>query len=223
MRGYLNNLSSIAVTSLLLSSALQIEHVPSRVKAQTTQEHTNSAKWQEFSTQAGGFSVSLPGKPKQETEAIQQSGAGTLNNFFVELQYGAYGVSYADFPNIPSQLDAKQVDDLLNSVRDGVVGKNKLLKERNITLNGYIGREIEFGSAGLNYKIRIYLVKQRLYQQIAVLASPKLVANSDTDRFFNSFKLLAPVAQATTKPTSITDSKICKGIPTKPKRYVRQC
>ncbi|WP_052672210.1 CHAT domain-containing protein [Aliterella atlantica] len=193
MRRHLNNLSLLAVTSLLLLSPIQLKNLSSIVQAQTIQERTNSAKWQEFSTQEGGFSVLLPGKPQQETKPIEP-GSGTLNNFFVDLKYGTYGVSYADFPNASNQLDPKQVDDLLNSVRDSAVGKGKLLTDRNITLDGYKGKEIEYVSAGLTYKTRIYWVKQRLYQQIVVLANPKLAANSD--RFFNSFKLLAPTVAA---------------------------
>ncbi len=191
----------IASTLVLSSSFLLIKSNNSSVQAQT---NINSAQWQQFTVREGGFSIFLPRKPKETIEPVGMgAGAGTLHNFFVELQNSTYGISYADFPNISGDLNAQQINDLLDSVRDGVVGKGKLLKERSITINGYVGKEIEFVDVDkLNYKTRIYWVKQRLYQQIVVSPNPRLILAQDTNKFLDSFKLLAISAQQG-KPTLI--------------------
>ncbi len=200
MHHYINKFSRLilaATLSFSSSSFLLINSNNSSVQAQT---NINSSKWQEFTVQAGEFSVLLPGKPRETTESIgMEAGAGTLHNFFFDVKNGTYGISYADFPNTPSNFNSQQIDELLKSVRDSVVGKGKLKRERSITINGYVGKEIEFVDLeGLTYKTRIYWVKRRLYQQIVVSADPKLILAQDTNRFLNSFKLLVTqVPQAT--------------------------
>ncbi len=197
--------SIITVTLLLSSSLLVVNSNNSSVQAQTNV--TTSFKWQEFTVKEGEFSVLLPGSsPRATTESVgMDAGEGTLHNFFVDTKDGGtYGVSYADFPKLPGNFNSQQIDELLKSVRDGVVGKGRLLKERPITLNGVVGKEIEFvDSNQLNYKVRVYWVKQRLYQQIVVYKNPKLILSQDTNRFFDSFKLLATQpAQATATPVA---------------------
>jgi hypothetical protein len=204
MHIHINKFSRLIVASTLVlsSSFLLIKSNNSSVQAQT---NVNSAQWQQFTVRAGGFSVFLPRKPKETIEPVGMGvGAGTLHNFFVELQNSTYGISYADFPNISSDLNAQQINDLLDSVRDGVVGKGKLLNEHSITTNGYVGKEIEFVDVDkLNYKTRIYWVKQRLYQQIFVSTNPKLIVAPDTNRFLDSLKIALPQApQAITPPPS---------------------
>ena len=194
MKLYINKFGrSLIFTTLLLSSysALFINSNNFSVHAQTN--INVASKWQEFTTKAGGFSILLPNKPKESTKDLgTEAGAGNLYSFFVELKDVTYGVSYADFPDLPSNFSPQQINELLVSVRKGVVDKGKLLKERNISLNGYLGKEIEFLDVdGLTYKTRIYLVKQRVYQEVAVFKNPKLLLSQDTDKFLNSFKIIA--------------------------------
>ncbi|MBW4663971.1 MAG: tetratricopeptide repeat protein [Chroococcus sp. CMT-3BRIN-NPC107] len=202
--------SIIAITLILsCSSLLLINSNNSSVQAQINLN--SSSSWQEFTAKAGGFSILLPSKPREDIQPIsEEADSGTLHNFFVDTKDGTYGVSYADFPNIPSNFNSQQIDELLKSVRDGVVGKGKLLKERRITLNGYVGKEIEFVDLNkLNYKVRIYFIKRRLYQQIVVSANPKLIVAQATNRFLDSFKLIASqIPQAKEPPAAREDSAV---------------
>ncbi len=212
MHRYINKFSRLVIATTLLLSASSFLLIKNNNSSVQAQPNANSAaKWQEFTVKAGKFSVLLPGKPRENIESVGMgAGAGTLHNFFVDTKDGTYGVSYADFPNIANSLNAQQIGELLKSVRDGIVGRGKLLKERQINLSGYAGKEFELVDLDkLHYKVRVYWVKQRLYQQIVVSANPKLILSTDTNRFLNSFKILANQApQATTKPPANANSEL---------------
>ena len=151
--------------------------------------------WQEFKSVPGGFTVQMPGTPKDQTQSVAQAtGDLTLHNFTVEDGNNAYIVSYVDFP--ADDFARSDADTVLDSTVNGSVssGKGALSSKSTITLGGYPGRLAEFTTAAngqlpaTSVKGHYYLVKERLYQVLAIAPQGKLPA--EADKFLSSFKLL---------------------------------
>lgn len=200
----------ISVTPSLLPFASGIE--PLMAQTKTPQNSTLEVKkWQEFTSEKGGFSVLMPGQPTETIEpAKPQRVAGESRYFSVETEGGnfSYYVSYIEFPNLPSQLNISQINSLLNSARDGATNNNTLLKESSITLNDNLGRELEMKTAdGLRAKARIYWVHPRLY--VLMMRTSAQAFPPASDRFLSSFKVLTTPTQKSipntqTRPTNLS-------------------
>ncbi len=95
-------------------------------------------------------------------------------------------VTYGDYPK--SVVQNANTDQMLDNVRDGMRrgAKGQLREEKKITLDGHPGREFTMSVADGNYRARIYLVNECLYQVIYIGPDAK---SAKTDRFFDSFAL----------------------------------
>lgn len=152
--------------------------------------------WKQYTSTEGRFTVLMPGTPKTERQTQNtQLGPINIQAFAVARQQEsvAYIVAYSDFPN--NFVQKANIQKLLDGARDGALraAQGKLLSQRNISLNGYPGREFEFvNPVGLITKNRMYLVNGRLYQVIVVTKqdTQKYLSRSIAG-FLNSFKLLA--------------------------------
>ncbi len=149
--------------------------------------------WKEFQSKEGGFSVLLPGAPVEEKQAVQtELGPIEVRTFTFGLKenVGAYVVSFNDYPvELVKQSDPQK---MLDGARDGAVRtvKGRLLSEKKITLDGAPGRELRIEAPGtLVIQSRIYLVKNRLYQILAVTQKEK-AADAEITKFRDSFKLV---------------------------------
>jgi len=154
------------------------------------------SNWQEFKSTSGGFTVQMPGTPKDQAQSVAQAtGDLTVHNFTAEDGNNAYIVSYVDFPS--GAIAQNEADTILDSTVDGSVssGKGTLKSKSAITQGGYPGRLAEFTTAAngqvpaTSIKAHYYLVKDRLYQVLAVAPLDRLPA--EADKFLDSFKLLA--------------------------------
>ena len=147
-----------------------------------------------FASKEGGFSVETSSVPKQKKETVPtQDGPVDVHTLTFGMQNSdlEYWVVYIDYPE--PTVRQKGAGQLLKEARDGSVDnvQGKLLKERDISLEGYPGKEIEYEGDGAEediYKSRMYLVKQRLYVILVIV--PRGGASEHTDKFLNSFKLL---------------------------------
>lgn len=142
--------------------------------------------WQKFSSTAGRFSVLMPGTPTEETQTDKIEDGRTYQQYYftVTQPEGVYFVAYSEFPGSEvSQVDA---DTILEAASEGIlVDGGRLLSQREISLEGYPGREIEYeDSEGNLSNTRIFLVEERLYQLIAIASN-----SDDVSRFFDSFEL----------------------------------
>ncbi|MEW6207271.1 MAG: hypothetical protein AB1631_02825 [Acidobacteriota bacterium] len=86
----------------------------------------------------------------------------------------------------------------LDSGREQAIAseKGRLLSEKNISLNGYTGREMVVELSEGILKTRMYVTRQRLYQIIVVMPKPRASTGekirfeeSIADKFLDSFKL----------------------------------
>jgi len=166
----------------------------SSVMAQTQPAVTQSTvQWQPFTSDKGGFTVTMPGKPTEQKQTLNTA-AGNIDTylFSTALNNGAnYTVSYLD---LPKGAEALPESVLLEAIAGGIAGddRGKLLSERVIKLDNYNGRELKVQSQAKSIVLhRAFVVKGRIYQiAVEVPAASEERLAGDMERFLNSFKLL---------------------------------
>ncbi len=168
--------------------------------------------WQTFSSKEGGFTLSLPGKPKEQRQPVGTAGGSvTAIMYFTEVGSTAFGVGYGDYPGSAANVDPQAV---LKGARDGAA-KNvngTVVSEKPIELAGHPGLEIAVETpasakmpGGAMYRARIYLVGNRLYQVIYV-ALKKEEHAADYQKLFDSFHLdNPPTPNAPSSSSSLKD------------------
>lgn len=147
-----------------------------------------------FSSKEGGFSVETSSIPKQKRERVTTpDGPVDIHTLTFEMQNppAEYWVVYIDYP--APTVRQKGVGQLLKEARDGSVNnvRGRLLKERDILLGGYPGKEIEYEEEAAGeevYKSKMCLVKQRLY--IVLVTASRGGSQEHAEKFLNSFRLL---------------------------------
>jgi hypothetical protein len=150
------------------------------------------AEFKTFTSQDGGFSVLMPGEPKEESKTTQTaSGPIQFKMFSVELGSGsiAYIVAYNDYPQ--ALIDRSNPATILDGAMEGAAGgsKSNITSKTDVLLGGHPGREFTAKLAGgFDYASRVFLVKERLYQ-VNVVCEPGKVSADDKRKFFESFKL----------------------------------
>jgi hypothetical protein len=152
-----------------------------------------SAEWKEFTSSEGGFSVSMPGAPQEETQTVPTAaGDIELHTFLVDQGASGYFVGYFDVPS--ELLAASDPGTLLNGGIQGAFGNidGNIENQRDITLNGFPGIEasgtFSFEGETGTIKARAYLVNERVYQIYAAVQGTG-GQSPDIDRFLDSFKL----------------------------------
>jgi hypothetical protein len=147
----------------------------------------------EFSSKDGGFTVLLPGKPKEQTRkerAPGGKGESTLRLFTVDHPTTAYQVAVTTDPNL--KADADTLKTVLEQVRQAAQDslKGKVLSEKKIKLDDkYPGVELQVEvPEGRLYRSRVYVVNDRLYQ-VTVLGPKKTALSKEADQVLDSFQL----------------------------------
>ena len=147
-------------------------------------------EWATFTSEDGGFSILFPGKPEEQIESVSTA-IGTIETefFIVEQKDRAYSLNYADYPK--EIIAASDAGSMLDGAGMGAVSNvnGELLDEKEITLDGYPGREIriEVKEDDIIIHARFYLVENRLYVVQAVSKSE--ASTPDIDKFLDSFQL----------------------------------
>ncbi|HZZ79862.1 MAG TPA: hypothetical protein VFE62_15190 [Gemmataceae bacterium] len=149
------------------------------------------AGWKEITAKETGFSVAMPAEPMIKKQAVK-----TVNGLVNVMMYIADGrndsnfvVSYSDFPT--ANFKKADIDKRLDQARDGAITKagGKKRSEEKIQLMGHPGREIVIEKNGeIIVKMRLYLVKNRLYQ-VMVVGQGAIFTSRDVGAFFDSFHL----------------------------------
>lgn len=150
--------------------------------------------WQDYSSDAGKFSVQVPSKP-QDMSQEKNTDVGTIkiNMAVSELNSSAYMASYNDYP--AKFADAEIQSRLTEGVKGFVTGsiKGEIKSSKEFKLGEIPCQDFEavgkIQSINASAKGRICIVDSiRLYQVVALGPSDKF-SNSDADRFINSFKI----------------------------------
>jgi hypothetical protein len=168
----------LGLTLPLVLNAVQDENLP--------------AGWSVYTSKDGGFSVALPGKPAESKQRVMTAtGHLDVHLFVVETKDdAAYVVSYTDLP--AGEIKAGSADKRLDHARDGAVdhARGKLRTEKKIELAGSPGRELIIETdKDVVIKMRIFAVKERLYQTMA-MGPGAFFQSKDAGQFLDSLKLI---------------------------------
>lgn len=150
------------------------------------------AQMQAFSSAEGRMSIQLPGRPQYVPSDVPLTGANAvvkLHQFAVEVGDSlAFIASYADYPD--SVVAGARGDEVLRRVQAGSVGQRKLVADGVTSIDDNAGRYyVAEGDDGLVLQARIYLVGNRLYQNI-VVSDLRSRAAPEIRQFFDSFRLI---------------------------------
>jgi hypothetical protein len=143
--------------------------------------------WATFESEDGRFSILFPGKPEEQTESVSTV-IGTIETefFMVEQRDMAYSLNYADYP--AEVVTASDVGMMLDGARMGAVANvnGELLDEKEITLDGYPGREIkvEVEEDDIIVRACFYLAENRLYA-IQAISKKSKASSEDIDKFLD--------------------------------------
>jgi len=189
--------------SMILLVALLCSSVMAQTRSAPAKDD-NASGWKEFRSAEGQFTVSLPGTPITDIATVGTP-FGDLKSHFLVLETGTflYYVSYVDLPAGPTTPEENKA--ALDQSRDRALAKHRLISEKDITLDGIIGRELLVErNTGLILRGRFFYAKQRLYHVIITApfnvvfrdGKPSPNAKDRTDlfektsaRFLDSFKL----------------------------------
>ena len=149
---------------------------------------SSQLQWQEFTSEDGGFSVLMPGKPEEETLRQESEGVEIASDMY---RVQADNVSYMVLIT-PLQEEALALDpaEFFDQYRDNILESTKaeLKEEKEITLDGNPGRELSLNQPSEVGRQRMYLVDNLLYQ--TVIGGPEQKVTRDATKFLDSFKLL---------------------------------
>lgn len=174
-----------------------ISGVVRRVASVAASPPVNEVQWETVSE--GGFSVSMPGKPVKHEETITTAaGPATTRTFTVDLgrdeYWQEYTVGYTEYPSTPKidSIDPAKIFDVLRHTY--ISTETKVLREREISLNGSPGREIVVenpkDASGFTLVIRGHWVKPRFYT-LAFMRHTTQDSSANSRKFLDSFKILS--------------------------------
>jgi hypothetical protein len=152
-------------------------------------------KWEPFESEKGWFRAEFPGRPSiRKMPMATRAGTIDINMIMVERSSGAYAVGYFDFPEVKTDVNLES-QEFIETMAKGsftTMGTGNFTK-KVIDFEGYPGLEAEGefkkGSASGLARIRYYVVEKRVYM-LEVIGTNSFVNSGDTDKFFNSFKLI---------------------------------
>jgi|SRR5882724_4278908 len=156
--------------------------------ARPSHGHPQSA-WKTFKSTDENFIVSMPAEPEQEwTKGNSPLGNGH-HIYNLDQQNLSYTVSYSELDAAPK--DQKDIKRIFDISRDMVlaVRQGGLKGDKEIALDGFPGREVRIEVGKELVILRIYVVKNRIYQLMT--SQPKTKSeNPDILKFYDSFRLI---------------------------------
>lgn len=158
---------------------------------------TGQEKWFSYSTEY--FSIDFPKKPDTSFQVVK-SEIGDLRMDVCmyepvkdsDANY-VYSVLTTTYPDSVINSDKKDLlEDFFRNAVDGAVKnvQGKLLTEKEISLEGYPGREcrIDFQQGLAVIKMRAFLVKNRMYI-VQTITDPAKEMNPAAEQFHHSFRV----------------------------------
>lgn len=162
-----------------------------------------AARWKEFSSAEGKFTIQFPGTPYQSSLAVNLSLKELTFHIIGYQSFGLYSVMYLDYPDsldpgtLKTFLDDLRIGELEASTELGM--KATVLSETDAIVGGYPGRFLvaELSDKRI-YRRKMFLVKGRIYIIMATAPKDDLktpasnVSEALSMRFINSFSLAEP-------------------------------
>ena len=145
---------------------------------------------QTFTSVEGGFTVALPEKPTEQRTEPVGDGKLKFHVFHWTTSLAEYTIDYLDTTRLLEDPKISKV--ILDDARDeGIKKENgKLLGERDLDLDGHVGREFKIAVSDGIFIERVYLVKQRFYSLTAFIPTDKSAEEAAAIKILDSFKLI---------------------------------
>lgn len=166
-------------------------------------------KWRAHESAKGGFKVDLPAPPRPDMDKIAGNSPDpnmTTEGTILFRALEEYAIVYGDVPPHERQWlsDKDRIDAAVQSMKSsGEV--QSVLNQKDITVNGFPGREVEFSAKGSGYYgARVIVADGRVYVLVAggKTSSP---GNPNVRRFLDSFEITDPKLRAS------GDAKVAAG------------
>jgi hypothetical protein len=148
------------------------------------------APFEEFRSDAGNFSILMPGKPKTEKQTVETAvGSVDMIMYTAGSRKAGCAVAFTDYPQ--QLVDSTDPQKLLEGAKNGAIKnvKGKLVSETKVSFNGLPARDmvIEVPSEGI-ITARLIIASPRFYQLMLITPKDK-DHKEDISKFFNSLKI----------------------------------
>ena len=137
--------------------------------------------WVTFAPKGAGFSISVPAKPAGR---VLTRPTYTSHMFDVKAGGVSFTIAYADLKPEDPDLRAGLVANR-DTIIEGLRGK--LIESREITVDGHNGIEFTADSFFGDVTGQIFLIKNRMFQMMAIVAKGKNETRN-VNRFFRSLR-----------------------------------
>jgi len=168
-------------------TATSVEEKPTATSGSSGQQMDG---WQTITSDEGGFSVSMPGKPIEEArDRDAAAGLFAEHSYKVSNKDATYLLSYTDFP----ESMHNPPDELLKYY--GIVSSgDTVVQDKQVTVQGNPGRVVELDALGGTYIwYKAVIVGKRLYAlSVSAPTTSKEAIAGDAQHFQESFQLLRP-------------------------------
>ena len=155
-----------------------------------------TAKWSEFTSNEGGFSINMP-NPVKKSQKKMETAFGKQMAYFYTWQppgtaidkFKLFEVSYTSCP----AADSSRIEEMLDKaieIRKKDFSESDI-PAQNIELNGYPGRAFIYDEARGNTLVivKLCIANSKLYD-LVVIAKKNYGTNNEVNDFFNSFQPL---------------------------------
>ena len=152
-----------------------------------------------FTSNEGGFSIGLPGNAKPECRSFNNDKGHyeSCELSWVILNVGSYRVRYMNWPT--QAKDNAQAKGIIDDLGALLVSKNKglkLVRNEEISIEGYPGREIIFEDSKGIYIKRMYLAGKRSYELSVFLPNSLRSQQVLALKTLDTFRLNQPEEEA---------------------------
>jgi hypothetical protein len=156
--------------------------------------------WATVNRPDDGFKVEMPADPRDlQVPAYNETGGSEQVKMLYSNPDGetTFAVTWEDNPPV-ARVNRDSPEKTLDQARDGMLVRTQTtpVREANVTVSGYPGRDITAKNSGGGYlDARLIFSNDRLYTLMAVYPSISARREQDVIRFYNSFTILsAPTA-----------------------------
>lgn len=152
-------------------------------------------EWKELVSDEGRFSVLFPGIPKQSLREVDTpNGKAKSPKFDVFLPDGIFSVRYGDLPFEPN-VNPNDLKSYYDSIRSDTLKAQPatLISERDVWINGKLGRELVVELDGTYSMYRFILNGKRIYQANTVVKISRKddpTAQAMSNKFLDSFQIM---------------------------------
>lgn len=146
-----------------------------------------------FTSMEGRFSISLPKQISAYTPKSSDTPEGHIEGSFFSWRTaeGGFTVGYIDRPEMLESVSRKALDFLSDGALSSGNDKLKLVSKTDISIEGHPGRELKVEHPEGITILRIYLVRNRIYQVFATVFADKKEQEPAVVKILDSFKLLS--------------------------------